>query len=58
MPQNMPSLDFDEMMTQNFIFTFNYIFSAINVTTKKYDMVRFKIYYIYNIFLLSILIGT
>lgn len=32
--------NFDLILTQNFVFTFNYIFDTIKVTTKKTDMVR------------------
>lgn len=31
---------FGTIMTQNFIFTFDYLFDAIKVTTKKLDMVK------------------
>lgn len=39
--QNGPLLlDYDQMLTKNFIFTFNYVFDMIEVTTKKFDMVK------------------
>lgn len=40
--QNRPgvSFDFDSTLANNFIFTFNYLFETIKVTTKKLEMVR------------------
>lgn len=32
--------NFDTILTKNFVFTFNYLFDTIKVTTKKMDMVR------------------
>lgn len=39
--ENKPGLiaSFDMIMTQNFIFTFAYLFDTIKTTTKKLDMV-------------------
>lgn len=34
------SINLDSILTQNFVFTLNYIFDTIKVTTKKMDMVR------------------
>lgn len=34
------TFNFDLILTQNFVFTMNYIFDTIKVTTKKMDMVR------------------
>lgn len=34
-------LDHCKILTENFIFTFNYVFDIIKVTTKKNDMVRY-----------------
>jgi len=44
--------NFDLVLTQNFVFTLNFIFDTIKVTTKKMDMVR--LWYlptIFNLFL-------
>jgi len=40
--------NFDLILTQNFVFTLNYLFDTIKVTTKKTDMVR--LWYLPTIF--------
>lgn len=38
------SLEFDTVVPQAFTLTFNFIFDTVKVTTKKSDMVRYKIF--------------
>jgi len=38
--------NFDLILTQNFVFTLNYMFDTIKVTTKKTDMVRLWYFHI------------
>lgn len=54
-------LDHDKILTENFIFTFNYMFDIIKVTTKKFDMVRYyiiqyKFYYFVSVYILNIFV--
>jgi len=42
---------FGNVISENFIFTFNYLFDTIKETTKKFDMVIYTIHILYLLYL-------